>query len=245
MHHGGVSSSGSLLGPALGPILGPAPTLAWSLPLALTAALIVIGLGGCASAPPDPGLGYLREGEAALAEGSNERAVAAYQLALSSAPGDPRAMRGLLAAQVANGDGEAALETLSWIEEVGTEPVDPCPALTLVTRDRLGRGDFEGAESTARQGLESGCGGASERVAGVLVERAGATRATDPTAALLLYREAIALDPSRPGAFLQAGELLIEEGDSAASVALLAGGLTHHPDDRELRDLMVRALSIR
>ena len=148
-------------------------------------------------------------------------------------------------AQVANGDAEAALETLSWIEEAGSEPVDPCPALSLATRDRLERGALSDAESSARRGLEAGCGGAGQRVAEVLSERAAATRALDPVSALRLYRESIALDPTRREPFRAAAELLIEEGDTEASVALLARALTQHPDDRELRDLMVRALSIR
>jgi tetratricopeptide (TPR) repeat protein len=221
MHHGGVARRAPLI------------------------VLTIVVLVGCSSTPEDPGLGYLQEGEAALAEGDTERAVAAYQLALSSAEGDQRAMRGLLASQVANGDAESALETLSWIEDEGSEPVDPCPALSLATRDRLERGALIRAESSARHSLEAGCSGARGRVARVLVRRAGAARSTEPAAALRLYEEAIALDPSRPEPFLDAGLLLIEEGDPDESVALIARGLTHHPDDRELRDLMVRALSIR
>ena len=57
--------------------------LLWLLPLAI----------GCATESSDPGLPFRQEGEAALAEGAAERAAAAYQLALTVVPDDPRALR--------------------------------------------------------------------------------------------------------------------------------------------------------
>ena len=212
--------------------------------VAAVAALLALA---CASPPPpDPGLAYREEGEAALAVGDPETAVAAYQLALAVVPGDPRALDGLLAAQVANGEGEAALETVSRIEKLGAGPANPCPALSLTTRSRLGRGTAAEAEETARRARAEACPGAAAELAEVLAARAAAEAdAGETSRAIDHYREAIEVDPTAVSNFVAAGSLLLAEGQTDAAVALLADGLERHPDDRALRNLMVAALTIR
>lgn len=211
---------------------------------------IAIGWLACAapSAPPDPALPFLHEGEAALAEGDAEQAIAAYQLALAVQPRDPRALRGLLEARVARGagEGEAALEALAALEEATADPVDPCPALSLAVWDRLGRGAVEPAEEAARRSLAEGCSQARSGLADVLAARARADAAGgDPEGAVASYREAIELDPRDPTRFTAGAELLLELGRARDAVALLAIGLERHPEARALRDLMVHALAIR
>lgn len=211
-----------------------------------------IGMGwvACAtpSTPPDPTLAFLQEGEASLAEGDAEQAIAAYQLALAVDARDPRALRGLLAARVARGEGEgeAALAALAAVEGSGTGPVDPCPALGLALSDRIASGAFAGAEEVARRSAAEGCAGARVGLAEALGARARAdARAGHPALAIERYREAIGLDPSDPDRFAAAAELLLAQDRMREGVALLAEGLEQHPGDRSLRDLMVRALTIR
>jgi tetratricopeptide (TPR) repeat protein len=162
------------------------------------------------------------------------------------APEDLGALRGLMAAEVAAGDAEAALETLARLAAGDPEPVDPCPALELASRRRLERGDLAGSEQASRGGIKARCTGSDLRLARVLDEQAVVARsAGDLEAALALEREAIALDPGQPARFERAAELLLDEDRVEEAVTLLASGLEQHPEDRELRDLMVRALSIR
>jgi tetratricopeptide (TPR) repeat protein len=206
----------------------------------VTAALCL----ACASGPPDPGLRYRQEAEASLAEGSPGEAVAAYRLALYVAPADLLARRGLLRAQVTARDGEAALRTLDSLVTRDPEPVDPCPTLALVVAERLGRaGD---AETPAQRSAEAGCSGSASQLARVLAHESGVSAtAGDRDAAIVQLGRAIELDSGNPDYYQAAAELLIAEGRSGEAVALLASGLEHHPHDRSLRDLMVRALSVR
>jgi tetratricopeptide (TPR) repeat protein len=220
--------------------------LSFSTAVSLASLFLVLWLVGCASAPSDPVVPFLQEGEAALAEGDANRAVAAYQVALSLAPGDPRPLRGLLKAQIALGDGEGALEALEWLEAVDPVPVDPCPALALAIAGRTSRGAAPAAEELARRDTEEGCPGARERLGSVLGMRAAEDRAAGrANAAVERYREAIALDPEDAALFVAGALLLIEEDRVVESVELLSEGLELHPDHRALRDLMVRALTIR
>lgn len=213
-------------------------------PSLLPALLLALSLIACSSAPPDLALPYLREGEAALAEGASRRAVVAYQRAVEVAPLDPRGRRGLLAAQIAAGDGEAALRSLAWFETRAPALVDPCPALSLAVEDRIARAPLA-AEAPARRAVERTCPGAGPRLSSVLVALADeAERSGEEVKAIAFYGEAIALDPGVPHLFLRAAELLLKQGRPAEAVSLLSTGLEAHPDDRPLRDLMVRALTI-
>ncbi|MEE2674899.1 MAG: tetratricopeptide repeat protein [Myxococcota bacterium] len=203
----------------------------------LDLALVCIVAAACAAPPADRALRNLQEAEAALAEGSPARAADAFQRALDAAPGDLRGLRGLLTAQLALRDGEAALVTLAALEARDPEAVDPCPVLALA----VGR-SAASAERLARRAVEVGCPGARGRLARVLTSKA-ATR--ERVSALGLLVEAIDLDPSDPGRYRLAAELLIAAGRVEDSIALLATGLERHPEDRILSDLMVRVLSIR
>lgn len=188
-------------------------------------------LGACASEAPDAALPHLQEGEAGMAEGRPAHAADAYRLALEASPGDLRAFRGLLEAFVALGDAELALAALEELEARDPEPVDPCPALAL------GRG-----EALARRSVGAGCAGARARLARLLTSKAAHG---DREAAIDSLAEAIELDPSDPGRFELAAALLIDRGRVEQAIALLSSGLERHPEDRDLADLMVRALSIR
>jgi len=221
-------------------------TIRWLRPRRALAAACIAGacIAACASEPPDPGSSDLREGEAALAEGAGQRAVDAYRQAVAVAPKDLRAWRGLLEAQLATGDGEAALASLSWLETWDPGPVDVCPTLALVVEGRLSRGELPEAEMPARRALEEQCDGASPRLSRVLSALAvESQRAGEVGKTIALYEEAIRLEPAEPGRFLLASELLLAEGLDGQAVSLLARGLEAHPDDRALRDLMVRALT--
>lgn len=196
--------------------------------------------------PPDPGRGDREDGDAALAQGHPDEAVAAYRRALGMASDDLGALRGLMAAEVAAGDADAALETLDRLAAADPEPVDPCPVLELASKRRLERGDLTGAEYVSRGGIQARCTGSDLQLARVLDEQAVvAGSAGDLEAALALEREAIDLDPGQPARFERAAQLLLGEDRVGEAVTLLASGLEQHPENRGLRDLMVRALSIR
>ena len=203
----------------------------------LHAALVFLAATACAAPPPDPALPHLQEAEAALAEGNPALAADAYLLSLDAVPGDLRALRGLLAAQVAASDADGALAALEALEARDAEPVDPCPVLALAVE-----GSAAPPESLARRGVEAGCVGAAGRLARVLT---GKAVSGDRATAIESLAEAIDLDPSDPTRFRLAAELLIEAGRVEDSITLLAAGLEHHPESRVLSDLMVRALSIR
>jgi tetratricopeptide (TPR) repeat protein len=203
----------------------------------LYAVLVLLAAAACAAPPADPALRHLQEAAAALAEGHPALAADAYQLALNAAPGDLRALRGLLDAQVAAGDADAALEALTALEARDPEPVDPCPVLALAVD-----GSTASREGLARRGVNAGCVGAPGALARVLTSKAVAS---DVPAAIESLAEAIELDPSDPDRFRLAAELLIGSGRVLDSIALLAAGLERHPQDRALSDLMVQALSIR
>jgi tetratricopeptide (TPR) repeat protein len=168
--------------------------------------------------------------------------VVAYRLALAALPEDRDAWQGLLRAQVASGDGEGALETLDELE-ARHRSVDPCPALALVVAERLERGGDAG--TPARRSVDAGCGGSARQLARVLARQSDATAPEDPAAAILQLERAIELDPQEPTYFRSAAELLLAQERTREAIALLATGLEHHPEDRPLRELMVRALSIR
>jgi tetratricopeptide (TPR) repeat protein len=168
--------------------------------------------------------------------------VAAYRLALAESPDDRDAWRGLLRAQVADRDGEGALETLD--ARAGRDSsLDPCPALALVVASRLERGGD--AQTPARRSLDAGCSGSAPQLARVLARQSDATAADDPVAAIRQLERAIELDPGQPAYFSSAAELLLARGRTREAIELLAVGLEHHPEERSLRVLMVRALSIR
>jgi len=206
--------------------------------------LLLLALA-CASEPPDPAQAFLREGEAALAEGNAEQAIAAYQLALAVAPRESRALRGLLTAQVAAGAAEPALATLAEIGSAPGDPVDPCPALALAAGARLQRGHAAAAEDVERQRLDASCEGAREGRARVLAVRAESDAAVDPGTALDRYRESLALHSGSPERFVATARLMVVEGQVEDAVILLGNGLEQHPESQILRDLMVRVLSIR
>jgi tetratricopeptide (TPR) repeat protein len=204
---------------------------------------VILLLAACSSpGPSDPAGAFRHEGEAALAEGDTEKAVVSYQLALAVSPGDPQALRGLLAAQQAHGEGEAALVTLAALRASSDEPLDPCPVLELAGRARLSRGDPEGAEVLGRRSVSQGCARGGSLLAAALTGVAERRASSD---AAEQYLEAIAHDPDDPARYAAAAELFVSLGRVGDAVALLAEGLERHPDDRRLRDQMVRALAMR
>ena len=203
----------------------------------LDLALVCVIGAACAAAPADPALPHLHEAEAALAEGSPVAAAESYQRALDVAPGDLRALRGLLEAQLTARNSDAALAALGALEARTPERVDPCLVLALAVD-----GFAASRERLARRAVAVGCLGAPGWLARVLMSKAVAG---DRAAAVAFVLEAIELDPSDPTRFRFAAELLIGAGRVEDSIALLAAGLERHPEDRALNDLMVRALSIR
>ena len=208
----------------------------------------------CAGAPDDPARTHLEEGEAALAVGAPEKAESAYRLALETAPRDPRALRGLLRAQLQRGEGEPALALLArldgaepgwWHREGGREL--RCQALLLAGVARLESGNPAGALEPARLSSDSACRGGPDLYARALAaEGDRARRGGDAVAAIGHYRAALET-ATLPDAqtYHSAASLLIEDGRREEAVALLSEALQVHPEDRALRDLMVRALSIR
>ncbi len=222
---------------------------ALSCPALIASFVLLTGLAlSCAAPPPpaDPGLPYLQEGEAAMAEGDSEKAMAAYQVALALVPGDPRALRGLLDAQVAYGEAEGALVTLAALEEASPDPVDPCPVLDLAVADRLEAGEPEAATQLAERARAEACPGSRAALGRALEARAlDAAADGDLQASLADWQAAIAAEPGSADRYEAAAGLLLELGRTEEAVSLLADGLERHPESRSLRDLMVRALSIR
>ena len=203
----------------------------------LDLALVCVVAAACAAPPADPALSHLQEAEAALAEGRPALAAEAYRRALDAVPGDLRALRGLLEAQLTARNGDAALAALGVLEARDPEPVDPCPVLALAVE-----GSEAPRERLARRAVEVGCLGAPGWLAQVLTTKAAAG---EPAAAIEFLAEAIELDPSDVTRFRLAAELLIGAGRVEDSISLLTTGLERHPDDRALSELMVWVLSIR
>ena len=208
----------------------------------LPAGLVLATALACTTEPPepvDPALPYRQEGEAALASGDAETAVAAYQVALAISPRDRQAMRGLLESQLLVGEAEAALVTLEALAGLEGGTVDPCPTLAAVREARNGRGAFQEAETIARRAVRQGCPGAEASLAVLLTEAAGRAEGEE---AVALYRQALALDVGEPARFRAAAAALLSQGRSREARDLLAEALERHPDDRPLRDLMVQVL---
>lgn len=211
---------------------------------------LLLAMSACAQ-PGDPIVAHLRDGEASLAEGAGDRALAAYHAALTLAPGNRRALLGVLRAEIERDDGESALLALRSLESEeggGAPAADRCAALRLAAEQRLAGGDDSAALEVAREHRATGCNGglAPALEAGALIAVGDRERARGRSdLALLAYEAATLADPAHSHAFAAAGELLLGQGRTDEAVSLLAKGLEHHPEDRALRDLMLRALSMR
>jgi tetratricopeptide (TPR) repeat protein len=229
--------------------LGPARGPGVALPLARRAAVGLLALAlGCAAAPP-PERPALREGEADLATGDYGAAAAAFQAALELRPDLPEALVGLAQARLGGGDAEAALgplRRLRRIQSEGTAQALHCRALAAAIPSRL-----EGQEAAldlAEEAERLGCAGATMRSAlgAAYLDAARRSRHGGRAAeALERYRAAGRADPGLVAAFAGAAELLLDAGRPAEARSLLAGALERHPDDEQLKALMVAALGIR
>ena len=173
----------------------------------LDLALVCVIGAACAAAPADPALPHLHEAEAALAEGSPVAAAESYQRALDAAPGDLRALRGLLEAQLTARNSDAALAALGALEARTPERVDPCPVLALAVD-----GFAASRERLARRAVAVGCLGAPGWLARVLTSKAVAE---DRAAAVAFVLEAIELDPNYAAAYYNRGNVYYNLGQHA------------------------------
>lgn len=201
---------------------------------------------GC-RAPSDPVVAHLHEGEAALAVGSAAQAAEAFRGALAIAPTDVRALEGLLRAETDLGNAASALAILAEMEAAGLSPARParCAALALAIEDHLERGASAALEVARTSGVH--CGGTEPTflIRALIAEGDRERGDGNLEAAFELYREVIELGPGDPSIFGLAAELLVRQDRIADAVSLLAVGLERYPGDRELREQMVRVLSIR
>ncbi len=213
---------------------------------------LVAGAVAAACVQP-PHLVHLDEGEANLAVGDADAAVAAYRVALDVTPDQPDALLGLARAELARADGDAALAALDRLVEIdagaavaGRTTELRCAALVAVATRRLERD--ESAAGPAGELELVPCAGAAARDARVAVhlDEAGRDRrAGRPEQALAHYAAAREADPDRVAGFSEAAELLLDAGRRDEAIGLLSAGLERHPREARLRELMVAALGVR
>lgn len=218
-------------------------------------------LAGLACAPTPPGQDVdaaverdLDRGEVALSLGQFEDAVDAYRAALELRPAEHRALVGLARIELAQGDAEAALQTIDRLErlnpgaaerELGRERRQ---ALFSLAWSRLRRGDSVGALLLVERltALDPDRSGLSALRVEVLVAESGrlqlAGRSEEARARL---REATGIDASGDELVLALAHSLIERGRTDTAISVLSDALLRHPDETRLRALMDRALRIR
>jgi tetratricopeptide (TPR) repeat protein len=207
---------------------------------------------GCASAgtiTPD-----LERGDAALASGAAEDAADAFRSALAVDPSSIRALHGLARSEIARGDGESALATLSELAALDAgyfrsrAAEDQRIALEQAAAARLWRGDPSGALRLLDQlaPIEPARPGLFDlRVRALIAEAGRLFVAGRREAAYALYCRAIGEAPGRPHAVAALAEKLHDYGYTDIAITVLSDELRRRPGDPRLVALMDRILEIR
>lgn len=196
----------------------------------------------------------LERGHVALRMGQREDAADAYRAALALHPGDPRALEGLARAQLALGEGEAALDTLVRLESEAPGRVEASAgrelraALFLVAERRLRLGDSAGSLRLLRrlEGLDPGHPGLQRLLVDCRVAESGRLRVAGRSQeADALLREAVGTDAADGDLSFTLAVSLMERGHLDTTISVLSDALLRHPDEQRLQALMERALRIR
>lgn len=224
-----------------------------------TLPLVGLGLGalsalvGCVGSHPYAGA--IERAEVAYTLGQPEDAADAYRTALEYEPEDPVALHGLARCEVARGQPERALETLSLLEQVapgslaGRARADYTAALRGAGAERLARGDSAAGLRYLRrlQAWAPEDPELADLLAAALVAEGGRLRvAGHGEEAEELFREALGRspEPSDPAAQGLA-QVLVARGRPDLAISVLSDALLRHPEDAGLRALMDRVLRIR
>ena len=207
---------------------------------------------GCASAvtiAPD-----LERGDAALASGAADDAADAFRSALAVDPRSVRALHGLARSEIARGDGESALGTLSELAATDAgyfhsrAAEDQRIALEQAAAARLWRGDPAGALGLLDQlaPIEPSRPGLFDLWARALIAEAGRLQvAGRREEANGLYCRATGEAPGRADAVAALAGKLHDYGYTDTAITVLSDELRRKPGDPLLAGLMDRILEIR
>ncbi|MCG8590487.1 MAG: tetratricopeptide repeat protein [Proteobacteria bacterium] len=190
------------------------------------------------------------QGEAELALGRAEPALAAFEAARLESPEHPRVLLGLVRAHQLAGDLEAAQRFLDT-EELADRGRDP--EIARLRRDvgfalgsaRLAGGDPAGALAAWEALTPPHPAGLAVARAEALMRRGAAAEGRgEIQAALADYAAAFASDPEREDAVAAGAALLLSEGRADEAIALLREGLRRQPHGERLQALMLEALGL-
>ena len=205
----------------------------------------------CVSGPPPTAV---ERGESALAEGDWRSAKMHFAEALRADPRLGRAWFGQARSQLAGGDPEGTLRSLSSLSKVdralfvGEARATYADGLDAATRQRLGREQSEAALVAVRAlaKLEPDRRGLDSLLGRALVSEAARRRwLGEPKGALSLYREACQIAPNTLDAWLGAAEILIEFKQGREAMQLLEIARKNHPTAGQIRTLSIQALGSR
>jgi len=211
--------------------------------------LLVLGCVSAATIAPD-----LERGEAALASGEAEDAADAFRSALAVDPASSRALHGLARSEIARGDGESALATLTELEALDAgyfrsrAAEDQRIALEQAAAARLWRGDPAGALGLLDQlaPIEPARTGLFALRARALIAEAGRLQVVGRRdEAYALYCRATGEAPSRSEVVAALAERLHDYGYTDIAITVLSDELRRKPGDSRLVGLMDRILEIR
>lgn len=197
--------------------------------------------------------GHVQRADLALARGQDEGAEREYAAALSLSAGSEAAQLGLARALASQGRSEEALSHYDALGAqhpavlAGVRAGELCPLLLRVAGDGLRAGSAEKSLALARRARAESCEAAALApvLARALTAVAERQRESDPVGAADLFVAAAAANPANPAAFVRAGVLLLWIDRREEALALLSEALRHHPQDPDLRSLMVDALARR
>lgn len=212
---------------------------------------------GCASTPPPPWHAPLHDGEAELATGHAERALALFESAHALAPEQPAVLRGLALASLAL---ERPGESLAWFDEL--ERVDDgaidaelrrarCRAFGSAVAIRVDASDWAGAialtaSRAAADACRSDAAAAQALAASAVRAHRGAARAELDAGrrdeAVRHLEWVLEARPGDPDATLLRLPILLESGERDPALRLLSRALDNHPKDERLIEAMVRLL---
>jgi len=237
-----------------------APCLVLLVPLALLGCAVA---GSPPAAPSDGASGaahadaearaVLDRADLALARGDGPAAERDYLEVLEAWPEDPWALAGLVRVALAAGDAEAAL---AWDERArvrdgevpgGLGAGERCALWLSVAEDRLQAGSLAARELVDRiEQVEACPKGDLPRLRAqlFLLDARMAHASGDIELALAACGHAIEADPARVDADLAAARWLLAEGRRREALAWLSSALERHPDDEDLRRLMLEALGV-
>ncbi len=178
----------------------------------------------------------LRRGNALLASGEYQAALAAFEAALASEPENVQARLNLGLAQLQLGQTGAALESAERAVQLGPEDMEAWRALGAI-RAAAGEVDEAGEAFDRALQLAPEDARANEGMADLL------RGAGDCAAALTYYDRAIEADPATALLHVRRAMCRLQAGDPRAAIEGLETARSILPEDRNVADALARLLA--